>query len=443
MTARWRAGAAIAAAVPLVAGVVLAAPAPAAAEITGWQLEAIKAAEAQAESTGEDVVVAVVDTGVGEHPDLDGRVLDGKSFVDDRPRRDQSGHGTDIAGQVLSVAPGARILPVKVTSSGEQFSFVAAVDGIRWAVDNGADVINISLAGNVASDEAINAIQYALDNDVPVIAGTGNDPGGEVGSPAYLPGVVAVSGYAESGEIWPKSTTGPETVLSAPAENITGLVPDNPGTDAGYAEGGSGTSIATALTSGVAALVRAKYPDLGAADVINRLITTAEDAGDPGRDEAFGFGKVDALAAVTADVAPVTANPLGNPSDALAATTSSDADGIGGGVTPGILIGAIAGGVLLVAVVVVVIVVLNRRSRRKAGTVSHRGEGYPRGYGQVPGAGYPQQAPPPGSSQRQAGEAYRKAPQHPQQPGVPYREQQHRPPQPPSSQPPPPPPPGR
>ncbi|MEV0650242.1 S8 family serine peptidase [Phytomonospora sp. NPDC050363] len=366
MTARARSGVVGGGAVALGFAIALLTPGAAAAQIDGWQLDAIKAAQAQEVSTGEGVVVAVLDTGVGEHPDLEGRVLDGKSFVDGDPRRDQDGHGSDIAAQVLSVAPDAKILPIQVTTGGDEFTFAPAVEGIRWAVDNGAQVINISLAGSVATDDAINAIQYALDKGVPVIAGTGNDPSAEVGSPAYLPGVVAVSGFGESGELWDGATTGPETVLSAPAENIQGIIPDGPGTDAGYRDGGSGTSIATALTSGAAALVKAKFPDASAADVVNRLITTAEDAGAPGRDDEYGFGKLDAYAAVTADVAPVAANPLGEPKSALSQTSAVAEEDSTGGLTPGVLIGAVAGGVLLVVAVIVVIVVLNRRGRRKA-----------------------------------------------------------------------------
>ncbi|HEY1179082.1 MAG TPA: S8 family serine peptidase [Phytomonospora sp.] len=364
MTAGVRPGAVAGGAVALGLVLAVAAAGPASAEIGGWQLEAVKAPEAQEVTTGEGVVVAVLDTGVGEHPDLDGKVLDGKSFVDGDPRRDQDGHGTDMAAQVLSVAPDAKILPVQVTSGGDGFSFGAAVEGIRWAVDNGAQVINISLAGSAATDDAINAISYALDHEVPVIAGTGNDPSAEVGSPAYLPGVVAVSGFDESGEVWDEATTGPETDLSAPAANIQGVIPDGPGTDAGYRDGGSGTSIATALTSGVAALVRAKFPDASAADVVNRLITTAEDAGAPGRDDQFGYGKVDAYAAVTADVPPVEANPLGDPAEELSGTEAAS-DASEGGLTPAMLLAAVGGGVVLLAVVVIVAVMLGRRKKNR------------------------------------------------------------------------------
>ena len=362
MTARIRAGAVLAAALPLMAGMVLAQAVPAAAKTTGWELEALDAVKAQGVSTGRGVVVAVVDTGVGRHPDLDGHVLDGRSFIDGDPRRDQDGHGSDMAWHILSVAPDAKILPVQVAAGGDDFTFAPAVAGIRWAVDNGAQVVNISLAGHVATDEEIEAIGYALDHGVPVIAGTGNDPGGKVASPAYLPGVVAVSGYSRSGEIWAKSTTGPETVLSAPAEDIPGITVDGPGTDAGYTTGTSGTSIATALTSGAAALIRAKYPDLKAPDVINRLVATAKDAGAPGRDDQYGYGKVDAYAAVTADVPPVGANPLGDPASALSATGAGDARAHG---SPLPVVLAAAGGAVVLAAAVVVIVVASRRRRRR------------------------------------------------------------------------------
>lgn len=356
MTARSRTAVTAAA---LAATLLIGWAPPASAKITGWQLAAIKAAQAQAISTGEGVVVAVVDSGVGSHPDLEGHVLDGKSFVEEDPRRDRSGHGTDMAGQILSVAPGAKILPVQVTSGGEEFVSGPMVEGIRWAADNGAKIINVSLTGGTASDKEIEAVKYALDKGAVVIAGTGNDPGEPVGSPASLPGVVAVSGIVEGGAIWEKSATGPQTVLAAPAADIMGITPDNPGTDPGYTKG-SGTSIATALVSGVAALVAAEYPDLSGPDLVNRLVSTAADAGAPGRDDVYGYGVVDAAAALTTDVPHVTANPLGAPTTAPEAEEATPDD------STIVLLAVVAGvAVLVIAAIVLTLVLLARRKRSR------------------------------------------------------------------------------
>jgi len=159
-----------------------------------------------------------------------------------------------------------------------------------------------------------------------VIACTGNlaqTVGGapQVWYPAREPGVVAVTGLrgatgsgqgagwldktteSNGDELWSGSLTGPETVLSAPAANLVGARPG------GYWKV-QGTSFAAPLVTGAAALVRSRYQGLSAANVINRLIGTAADLGTPGRDDRYGFGLVDPLAAVTAEVADVRANPL-------------------------------------------------------------------------------------------------------------------------------------
>ncbi|GLZ81815.1 hypothetical protein Afil01_66220 [Actinorhabdospora filicis] len=336
---------------------------PATAKITGWQLEAIKAAQAQAISTGEGVVVAVVDSGVGKHPDLEGHVLDGKSFVEEDPRRDRAGHGTDMAGQILSVAPGAKILPVQVTSGGAEFVAGPMVEGIRWAADSGAKIINVSLTGGSASDTEIEAVKYALGKGAVVIAGTGNDPSAGVGAPANLPGVVAVAGVGQDGKIWEKSATGPGTVLVAPAVDVMGITPDNPGTDPGYTKG-SGTSIATALVSGVAALVAAKYPGISGPDLINRLVSTAADAGAPGRDDVYGTGLVDAEAALTKDVPHVGENPLGDPANALSGAAEDRVEQDRSLLVKLVIVPIAAIVLLGVLVLVIVLVVRGKRRRR-------------------------------------------------------------------------------
>jgi hypothetical protein len=158
-----------------------------------------------------------------------------------------------------------------------------------------------------------------------VVAGVGNrgQRFNNVGAPASIPGVVAVSGVDQNGDFWPSSASGPQTVVAAPASRMS--VIDVPSDFAsGYARG-DGTSFATAIVSGVVALIRAKYPRLNAANVINRLIRTAKDNGDPGRDRYFGFSTIQPLAALTADVPLVTANALGAPPVATPAASSLDA----------------------------------------------------------------------------------------------------------------------
>ncbi|WP_035738208.1 S8 family serine peptidase [Glycomyces arizonensis] len=293
-----------------------------------WAIDQIGAETAWETTKGEGVTVAVVDTGIAEeHPFLeDKNILDGKSFMSgDEPngRVDGDGHGTGVAAAVLYAAPDATILPVRTGSSSINTGFSTGAgqvqfDGIRWAADNGADVIVIpwvEVSQAEPDEEFLGAVQYAIDQDVVVVAGGGNDPSLEkVPNPAYFPGVVAVSGTDENGDPWSMSTTGPEIVLAGPAGAM--VFPDPQTVDFGdeplYFDA-AGTSAASGLVGGVAALVRSAYPDLDASNTIQRLISTADDHGE-GRTEALGFGEVDADAAVNSDdVEAVTENPLGYP----------------------------------------------------------------------------------------------------------------------------------
>lgn len=299
----------------MAAGTVLA-PRPAAAQEPHDQLAELGAAEAWQYSTGDGVTVAVLDSGVdGEHPDLAGRVLPGTDLVDGSTdgRVDPVGHGTAVASLVAGagdpgtgLAPDASILPVRVLDEQNRYRSAATVaEGVIWAVEHGAEVINLSLGGARESPVLADALAYAMDRDVVVVACTGNATGDEyqeVWYPAREPGVVAVSGLAGS-EGWRLSLTGPETVLGAPAV-VTGAQAGG-----GYREA-RGTSFSAALVAGAAALIRARWPELPAADVVNRLVATARDVAAPGRDPVSGFGAVDPVAALTREVPAVAANPL-------------------------------------------------------------------------------------------------------------------------------------
>lgn len=283
------------------------------------QLAPLAAAAAWQHSTGAGVVVAVLDSGVdAEHPDLAGRVLPGRDYVDGSTdgRVDPVGHGTTVASLVAGggdpatgLAPDATILPVRVLDEQNRYRDAATVArGVIWAVDQGAQVINLSLGGARESESLADALAYAMDHDVVVVACTGNDTGDhtEVWYPAREPGVVAVSGLIFSNgqaAAWPESLTGPATVLAAPAVVI--------GAQAG---GGhrpvQGTSFSSAVVAGAAALIRARWPELAAGNVVNRLVATADHAGRAGRDPIFGFGVVDPVGALTEPVPRVGSNPL-------------------------------------------------------------------------------------------------------------------------------------
>ncbi|MDX8029799.1 S8 family serine peptidase [Lentzea sp. BCCO 10_0856] len=240
-----------------------------------WQLDLEHAWE---RSKGSGVVVGVVDTGVDDgRPALAGAVLPGAEFPElGTGTRDQLGHGTDVAELVVGVAPEAKILPVKLSGNS-----VEANAAIRWAVDHGARVLNLSL-GSSSTGSFDEGLRYAADNDVVVVAAAGN-AGRDMGvtAPANGPGVLAVSAVGRNKEFRPDiSVAGQEVALAAPGDGVTGT-------------GKSGTSFSAAIVSGVAALVRAEHPDLTAPEVVGLLTSTAEDRGAPGRDPEYGFGVVD------------------------------------------------------------------------------------------------------------------------------------------------------
>ena len=287
--------------------------------------------EAWAVTEGKGVTIAVIDTGIdGTHPDLTGAVVGGTDFSTHGSSNGQtpvgtegSSHGTMVASLaagrgrgtagVIGAAPAASLLAISLgfddadgPSSDDQIA-----DAVRWAVDNGADVINMSLTRNTLEwptswDEAF---LYAAEKDVVVVAAAGNRGSGtsQVGAPATMPGVLTVGGVDRTGGAsWDASSQGITIGVSAPSEQLVGATPGG-----GYVLW-DGTSGATPIVSGIVALVRATHPELSAANVIERLISTATPAGVDGVDPIYGYGLVDAAAAVSADVPTVTANPMGD-----------------------------------------------------------------------------------------------------------------------------------
>ena len=185
---------------------------------------------------------------------------------------------------------------------------------MRWAVDNGARVINISL-GSTSPEWPQSwdaAFLYAEQKDVVIVAAAGNRVGGnvQVGAPATIPGVLTVAGLDRKGAASiDSSSQGISIGVAAPAEDLVGGLPGG-----GYADW-AGTSGATPIVSGVAALIRSKWPEMSASQVINRIVSTAKDAGAPGKDPLYGFGVLNAEAALKADVPETKVNPLGSISD--------------------------------------------------------------------------------------------------------------------------------
>ncbi|MFF9067529.1 type VII secretion-associated serine protease mycosin [Streptomyces sp. NPDC014891] len=290
-----------------------------------WGLQALHTEEAWRTTRGEGVTVAVLDTGVdAEHPDLEGSVLAGRDLVGfgaSRGDRAWARHGTAMAGiiaghghgpdggdGVLGIAPDARILPVRVILESTDTSRdkarktrgTALADGIRWAADHGADVINMSLGDDSksahpdAGEDA--AVQYALAKGVSVVASAGNggEKGDHISYPAAYPGVIAVTAVDRYGTHASFSTRRWYATVSAPGVDIAIADPDRR-----YYEGW-GTSAAAAFASGAVALVRSAHPDLTPAQVKRLLIDTARNRPEGGRSDAKGYGTVDPAAAIEA-----------------------------------------------------------------------------------------------------------------------------------------------
>jgi type VII secretion-associated serine protease mycosin len=318
-----------------------------------WYLDYLKISQVHAVSTGSGVKVAVVDSGVDPHPDLRRNILDGTDVSPGKTgngQGDSEGHGTAMAGIIaapgrstgdglLGIAPTAKILPVKTANAGS----TQIGTGIQWAAENGARVINVSAAPG-PSLALKNAISTAADNDAVVVAGSGNKPDFvQFGFPAAMPGVLAVGASDRSGKHASFSVTGPQMQICAPGVDI-----ETARLKGSYAVA-SGTSESTAIVSGAAALVRAKFPQLSAQEVIHRLTATATDVGKPGRDDECGFGVLNIVKALTADVPPLqpsagSAAPASSAPSAAAPQSEPTGNAVPvvvGGVAAAVLVGGI------------------------------------------------------------------------------------------------------
>jgi subtilisin family serine protease len=201
------------------------------------------------------------------------------------------------------------------------------------------------------------AVARAIDKDVVVVASVGNTSDGFLISyPAATDGVLAVGATGRNGKYSSTSVKDAKVQICAPGVDIVSASPKS-----GYTIG-TGTSDSTAIVSGAAALVRAKFPQLSAKDVINRLTATADDIGPPGRDNECGFGRLNIVKALTADVPPLKASsspsPSVTPPTTAPSTPLADPEPASNGSTP-LLLGVLAG--LVVAGGVIAALVIRRR----------------------------------------------------------------------------------
>jgi type VII secretion-associated serine protease mycosin len=287
-------------------------------------LELIRAPEAWDIARGSNTVtIAIVDTGVDlDHPDLAARVVPGRDFVNgDSSALDDNGHGTMVAGiaaaatnnalGVAGVTWSARILPVKVLAANGEGTDADIAAGITWAVDSGATILNLSFAGTGSSSVLREAIDHARSKGAVIVAASGNDGWHEDPMyPAAYGGVVAVTATSWAGDVTWFSNRGSWVSLAAPGFEIASAYLA-PGAAELYAVG-SGTSFASAFVTGTAALIRAQNPAWTAERVVRQLRETARDAGPQGFDSYYGYGLLDAYAAVGGQKAPPFRPPPGD-----------------------------------------------------------------------------------------------------------------------------------
>jgi type VII secretion-associated serine protease mycosin len=320
---------------------VAASPAAVADDVRGSQepvLRTLRLDKAWATSKGKGVIVAVLDSGVDpRHRDLVGSVTVGKDFTEGAnppgasPRRLHGtymasliaghGHGPGGGNGIIGVSPEARILSVRVIledeepgfrefNSAERYDNVVA-RGIRYAVDHGADVINMSISKDLATREERAAVRYAIAKGVVLVAAAGNEGAAAPGPdgfapysyPAAFPGVVSVGAADRGLRRATFSNFNPSVLVAAPGVDILGA---GPGDEYWV---GRGTSQASALVSGVAALIKAKYPDMAPPLVVQALTKGATRRPSGGYDTGMGFGVVSAAGAL-AEAARVSKHTL-------------------------------------------------------------------------------------------------------------------------------------
>ncbi|NLI92249.1 MAG: S8 family serine peptidase [Peptococcaceae bacterium] len=306
-----------------------------------WALKKIRADKVWDEGvTGQGVVVAVVDTGVDlDHPDLVDQAKNMNNLVQgynaytrsssSGAAQDDHGHGTSVAGVIaalnnnlgiVGIAYNAKVMPIKAMDKNGEGEDSIIADGVVWAADHGAKIINMSLGSSDETKVLDDALRYAANKGCLLVGASGNNQNIEfpfpiqseqtgVSYPAAHPDVVAVSAVDSSDRIADFALTGPEVLLTAPGQRIITDYWSAKETGCAYS---SGTSVAAPFVSAAAALLWSRYPQLSSKEIIKALISSAYDLGTTGRDDQYGFGRVDvyralkSLGAIQTFSSPVT-----------------------------------------------------------------------------------------------------------------------------------------
>jgi membrane-anchored mycosin MYCP len=277
---------------------------------TPWTLERLQPERVWPLTRGEGMKIAIVDSGVGRHPILDGKVTAVDYTEDKRGARcDLASHGTLVAGIIAGkdtedspfhgLAPDAEILSYRVIdtleSSTSRDATIPVVNAIRNAVDEGADVVNLSLTA-VHTNALRDAVEYAHDKGVVVVAAAGNSGAeGKKAYPAAYDNVIAVAGITPDGTHVESSSVGDYVDIAAPGEEIDGPAPAGGGY--GRREEG-GTSFAAPFVSATAALLKSYYPKASPDEITARMMLTADHPAG-GWNQVVGYGELNPYRAMT------------------------------------------------------------------------------------------------------------------------------------------------
>ena len=276
-----------------------------------YHLNLLQIDKALALAGNHEVKVAVIDSGVDfKHPDLQAQVLPPYNAVTPANSITFDAHGTHVAGIVGAtkdngvgghgVFPNAKILPIDVFNGKQTTNDFVIAQGILYAIEQKADIINMSLGGYGESPLMEAAVKKALDKGITIVAAAGNESTDYYSFPASFEGVISVGSTNERNQLSSFSNYGPSVDLVAPGEDIFSTVYD--GKKGSSFATFSGTSMASPVVAGVVALLKSKHPDLKPHEIEAILELTAKDLGDRGYDLTYGHGLVDPVKALHFDL---------------------------------------------------------------------------------------------------------------------------------------------
>jgi len=281
-----------------------------------WNLAKIDAPHAWDISQGDpNVLIAIIDTGVTPtHPDLEGKVVEGYDFVNgDNDPLDDQGHGTHVAGIAAAVTNNAigiasvgyrvRVMPLKALDSMGRGTHSWIANAIIWAADHGASVINMSFGGPYTSSTLRQAVEYAWNKGLVLVAAAGNERSSNPSYPAAYEHVIGVSATTQNDQRAGFSNYGNYVAVAAPGVSILSTVRPN------RYQAWSGTSMASPHVAGVAALLKSLHPDWTNVQIRQTIETSADDLGSPGWDPVYGYGRLNAYQALSSAPPSPTATP--------------------------------------------------------------------------------------------------------------------------------------